>query len=57
MQMVNAICSYYKIASGAVMLGCDNYSALSLAFNDDWPLTLHTSDFDVLYAIHHNIQS
>jgi hypothetical protein len=39
------------------MLGCDNSSALSLAFEGDRPLSLHTPDFDVLYAIRHNIQS
>jgi hypothetical protein len=54
--MVKAICSYYKIASGAVMLGCDNSSALSLAFEGDRPLSLHTPDFDVLYIIRHTSQ-
>ncbi len=51
------MCAYKGISSGSDPIGCDNNSALHLAFEEEANISLITLDFDLLYAIRNNVQS
>jgi len=49
--MIQAITTFHRISDGQVTVGCDNESALNLAFNTDTPITSSMADHGILSAI------
>jgi hypothetical protein len=52
--VVNRLCSWAKIESGGIEVGCDGLSALEKAF-DTWPLEPTDPHFDMLSSLHTQI--
>jgi hypothetical protein len=49
--MVQEICSFYKVHGGSIEAGCNNVSALDMAFDKETDTTLQMADHDIVAAI------
>ena len=49
--LLQNLCSYLHIKTGAVTISCDNYGVLSRPHTFDHPITTSSTDFDLLYEI------
>jgi hypothetical protein len=55
--MIQAITTFHRISDGQVTVGCDNESALNLAFNTDTPITSSMADHGILSAIRRQLMN
>ncbi len=55
--IVDELSSFNNIIAGKVTVGCDNISALDLAFDTDYILSTTMADHDILLAIRNILSS
>lgn len=53
--MVSELCIFCSIKEGRITIGCDNLSAITLAFDQEISISTNMSDFDILYTIRNTI--